>query len=778
MTELLPPSLQRSLALVWALLVLACGLHLASTWLGGRLAIDTDVMSLLPHDARNHSAEAALEQLSAGASRRVLLVIAGNDRARVRHSADAIRQLLDSDHSPLQPLAGSDSALADLLSFYSPYRDRLLTRGDRQRLRDSAPEQIAQQMLQSLFRPGIGLRALGPADDPTGSFSIWLQQLASASRVRPDEGMLALQTDDRYLLLLPYELSASALSVATLEQLQPLLQQARELATTAGVELLTAGIPVHAAAATAQAATEMSTIGLGAGAGIALMMLLCFRSVRPMVLVLATVAIGLVVALSISLLVFERVHLITLVFGASLVGVAEDYAIHYLSAQALSSPAEHRRLIQRLRPGLLLAFATSALGYLALAMAPFPGLKQMALFSIVGLFAALISVLLWFPALCKSGFRASALSIAIARSRRHWPQLRGPWLAFALLAALLSLAGLSKLSVRDDLRTLQSSPPELIEQQTQIAQWLGEPSPAQFYLVRAPNAESLLQREEALTERLELLADEGFIDGHRALSDWVPSQQRQARDQALLVAPSTAVLALLDRELGPFESSTVALAHAPLQLSAWLASPLSTAMRPLYLGSLDGALVSVVQVSGLHSPAQLQRLAATAEGLEGVSWVDKIADYSGLLHDYRLAMSWVLGASFLLIYLMLLPRFGRRAWRVLMPTACGLIAVLAWLGWRGEALQLFHVLGLTVMLGMCVDYGIFLCEPGDDQAPWLAVVLGAVNTLLAFGLLAFSQTPALAAFGSTLLIGISVAWLVAPMICRPEAGKPSDPTQD
>jgi predicted exporter len=67
-----------------------------------------------------------------------------------------------------------------------------------------------------------------------------------------------------------------------------------------------------------------------------------------------------------------------------------------------------------------------------------------------------------------------------------------------------------------------------------------------------------------------------------------------------------------------------------------------------------------------------------------------------------------------------------------------------------------------------VDYGIFLVEHQDDGASWLAVTLGAGSTLLAFGLLGLSATPALHTFGLTMLIGVGLVWLLSPCF-RPAA---------
>ena len=111
----------------------------------------------------------------------------------------------------------------------------------------------------------------------------------------------------------------------------PVLEQARQAATQVSqkIEVIQAGVVLHAAAAAAQAQREMSTIGIGSLTGILLLIWMTFRSFKPIILVTLSIAIGCLGALSICWLLFERIHLITLVFGASLIGVAQDYGIYF-----------------------------------------------------------------------------------------------------------------------------------------------------------------------------------------------------------------------------------------------------------------------------------------------------------------------------------------------------------------------------------------------------------------------------------------------------------------
>ncbi len=96
------------------------------------------------------------------------------------------------------------------------------------------------------------------------------------------------------------------------------------------------------------------------------------------------------------------------------------------------------------------------------------------------------------------------------------------------------------------------------------------------------------------------------------------------------------------------------------------------------------------------------------------------------------------------------------------------IATLALLGFAGPPLQMFHVLALMLLLGVGSDYGIFMQEGGgrDGSTPWLAVGLSAANTILSFGLLGLSSTPALQAFGLTMLFGTALVWLIVPCFAQ------------
>ncbi len=758
---------------LWLLCVLAVALHQWQFWQQDRL--ETDLFALLPADERQAGSERALRGLADAASRQIVVLVGAPQWDQARRAAERLDADWRALDASLDAAPGLDAAAAEqAVQALRPWRDRLLEPEQFEHLRDTPTAVLAAQALAALHQPGPAARLSAWVADPLGLWPRWWARRAAQNPLRPRDGWLAAEAEGRHWILLARQTRGSAFSMSGARPHGEALDRAEQSLRAAQpeVQVLRAGVPLHAEAAAAQGSAEISLIGWGSLAAVLALVWAGFRSLRPIVCVALSLAVGIAVALSVTAWVFGRVHLVTLVFGASLVGVAEDFGIHYFASRAAAPAESGQALLRRLWPGMALALVTSVLGYAVMALVPFPALRQMALFSAVGLTAAFVTVACWFPALAGSGRAMKPLASRIAGSLRWRPALprRASTWALGLVAALLVAIGLVQLPVRDDLRQLQSSPPELVQQQRQVQQLLRWPSPGQFFLVSAASEDVLLQTEQRLIAALTPLREQRLISGWSALSDWVPPVERQREAAALTQRAESAVLAELGRQLGErFERP--ATAPAALDLATWLAQPAAAALRGQWLGRQpDGTLASVVLISGLERPQQLSQVAAAAAGLPGVVWVDRVAQVSQLLARYRVAMGAVLALGFVVVGAALWLRFGRHAWRAWLPSALACVISLSLLGWLGLPLQLFNVLALIILLGIGVDYGIFLLEHRADGSAWLAVVLGAASTLLSFGLLALSSTPALRAFGLTMAIGVTAVVLLSPLFLPRDPG--------
>lgn len=781
----------RLLALAWLLAVLLVAGHNAWLWLGQRASPDTDILALLPGTGgRDAVRQQAFSHMVDAAQQKLVVLVGDRDWSRAQAGAQAYLTVLRAHSGLIAPISGDNAQWQNQwLDSLAGSRSLLLSEAQRAQLASGTPQAWSQRALSGLYGAFGGPRLGAWQDDPFGLFSDWVQERARETPVRPRDGQLFVERDGVNYALLLLELKAPAFSMQAQEQIVPLLAQARQAARSQASEVITGGVVLHAAAASAQAGSESATIGAGSLLGILLLMWLSFRSLKPILYIALSIAVGCLGALSVSMLLFGKIHLLTLVFGASLIGIAQDYGIYFLCAR-LAAPAtqDSTTLLRRLLPGLALMLLAALIGYLGMALTPFPGLQQMAVFSALGLVFAWLTVACWFPRLIgPHSLRASAQAQRFGQSIARWPDLLGgvAWhlvLPAAVALIGLAIAGITRLHSSDDLRALQNSPPALLQDQIRISQLLDMAAPVQFYLVRGASPEAVLRQEEALREKLQPLVQGKLISGVQAVSNWVPSQQRQQDNLTLLrrallepqaATPDAVTLAAQAIDESPQWAQALRqrmLDKAqPLTPAEFLATPAGTASRHLWLGQVDGQFASIVALRGLSDYRQLDRLAAVADGLPGVQWVDKVGDISAVLRQYRITMGWALLCAYAAIFALLALRYRRRAWRALAPPLLASLLTLGLFGWLGLPLQLFHVLAGLLVLGLGVDYGIFLLEASGHQRPhaWLTVGLSAASALLSFGLLALSHSPPLHAFGLTMLCGMLLVWLLAPLFTHP-----------
>ncbi len=772
-----PPRWIAPLAWLWLALVILLGASVPYR-LQATGGFDTSLLSLLPKAQQDAEVSAAVERISGTASRKLLLLVGHADFEVAARASDAAARELRRAGSWLNVMPTvPEASVEQATDFVRNFRYGLLTAEDRASL--VRGDDLAERALSELYQPVSPPRFFSLEEDPLGLSSRWLLSRAAELGVSLRDGRLVVEREGKTWILLSAELGSDAMSFSAQQALAPVLEQAATAARgVTGTEVLRSGFIFHAAEAATRANREMSTIGIGSLLGVMLLMILPFGSPKPMLLVVLPVAVGTLVALAVNLWAFDRVHLITMVFGASIVGVAEDYGVHFVCGALGPGRFSSWLYLRHIFRGLVVALITTLAGYLALAVLPFPGLRQMGLFGATGLLAGWISAMLWLPFLGKNLGKARfpGLIPRLVRLEARWPRFQSQrWLAPLLLATFAFAAlGLAKANVSDNVRALYDSVPELGREDERVRNLLRVPAGGQFFVVRASNSEQLLQREESLIDLLRREQSANELTGWQALADQVPSAKRQAEQRALLArayAPGEQVERLFarledDEALGRARSALGAAGQA-LTLEQWLASPLSAPTRQLWLGTAQKPATAVL-LRGTLSPAELGALRRESATLPGVTLVDQVADVSQVLAGFRQALSWLLPIGYVAVALCLTFVYGRRAWRVTGPAAFASVLALGLPAWFGQPVTLFDLLALVLVLGMGVDYGIFVNE---DRATgfgvaFLSVTLGAASTLLSFGLLAASGTPALSDFGLTLLIGIGVSWLLTPCFAK------------
>lgn len=784
---------------IWLLVMLSASLWTLQLWQNGA-RVQSDILAMLPHLQQDKLTERALNQVEATLADQVYIALVAKDETTAIAAAQLLMQKLETDlvatgkNAALTEIRSADMQLGEALGqYYFPHRFRLLTAPQAEALATKDIGNLIEAATAQLYNAFSYANSNLLAQDPLLLFPANLLALAPSSKVRASQGILLANQGDNVAAVVMAKGQESAFN--------PNAQLPQMTALTLGLDavkqsypditLLKAGALFHAIAATQTAKSEISILGLASLLGVITLVWLAFRSVMPLLLAIVTISSGLLLAVTLTLSVFGELHLLTLVFGTSLIGIAIDYSFHFYCERLSDTERNAKATVAYIFPTVTLAFITSALAYVGIGLAPFPGMQQVAIFCAAGLLGAYLTLILAYPLLAGGRLPSGSRPLALAgkylanltqlSNRLTTPLGMG---MFALVIVVWCLVGATKLTVDDDIRHLQQSPASVTEPENQLRQLLSGGTDNQFLLVRAASEEALLQQLERVSPLLDAAIAHQELGNYVSLSRYLPSHQRQSpayrlQGEIYQTQIDTVLTSLgLDENLKPeLQASYLAAKEQYISPADFFKLEAGKQLAPLWLapngkatdydalndGGVSAEYGAIVLLGGIK---QIDALKARFAHDESVQLIDKVADISAVMGHYRLLTLKLLALALGIALLLFSLSFGiKKAAVVVAVPALAALLTLATLGITGSPLSLFHALALILVFGIGIDYSLFFASAQQHgKAVMMAVFMSACSTLLAFGLLAFSQTQAIHYFGLTLSLGIGFTFLLSPLI--------------
>jgi predicted exporter len=762
-------TLRRCATMTWLATVVAAALLLAWHFHRG-FPLNTDLMALLPREGQESAAQKARDAVSQTLVRRILVLVGHTSRAQARAAALSLSDSLDATGLIEPETASGTQGMLKLGQLYFPHRAGLLSEADRGLLEAGRGKEVAKRALGQAFGVGGTGESLIARGDPFLLLPSFLMQLPSPMpRAAWEDGLLSVSEAGKTWVLLVRSLAREPFALDVQEKLNAAYSEtvAALKAAHPGVEIHRTGAVFFAEAGARTALGEAATLGALELGGTILLILAVFRRLGPLLLNVLAGMVGAGMGLVSCLALFGEVHVFALLFGTSLLGVVVDYGLHYCSTEFEPDAGTPSERLASIMPGLQLSLLTTLIGYVALTLAPLPGLLQIAVFSVFGLAAAFVTVVLWFPIL-DIGRRTRAADWVLHAARQpfdfweagRWRLMRQGLLCLGVAVALV---GLARIETSDDVRGMQALAPDLVREQEAIFTVTGAKTGSELLLVESGDDETALRRQEAIRPIVADLRAQGAIAGTLFPADFVPSAERQ-RENRLLV----------ERELDPL----LAAHYSALGLSARPAgSPRDTAPLTLDQATHSGAfdfLRSLVLAPGVHIGLLqgLQRPDLVREAFSqvpSVRLVEPTSEISALFAKYRQRTVILIAVSALLMLIPFAFRYGRAGavW-IMLPPVASIVLTPAILSLIGAPFNFFHAMALVLVLAIGVDYSVFCAESRDASrsTTMVAILLAATVTLLSFGLLAFSTAPAISSFGAGMLIGITLAFVLAPLSAR------------
>ena len=525
---------------------------------------------------------------------------------------------------------------------------------------------------------------------------------------------------------------------------------------------------------------DISKLSIVSSVAITALFVLLFGSLLRLFAGVVPILIGLLVAILGTHLVFGEIHAITLAFGSALIGVCIDYPVHLYSHHDFGeNNSSGRMTAKRVTPGLVLASMTTICGLVGLAWTELPGIREISIFSTIGIVSSLLVTIVWLPSTLGVGKRKTKLQaelarglyqiLLMARSRRIAVGL------FLVLMLAVTAVGVVGIEWENDLQKLSPVDQSLLDESSKLQKRIGYIDGKLMVVVQSEDLQTALQRNDEVYLVLRQAQESSTIGQFQSLHPLLRSASLQKRNLATIQAlPQLHERTLMSLQKVGFREDSfediMALSRdtgSYLTYDEVISSNLSFLVEPFVVYSEDKWLI----VSYIDNVVDRDDFTGRLRALDDTYYIDRSAAFSEAYSRYRSEVLQLIALGLLVVFGILLVRlrdFRLAVW-VLLPAILAGACSLGLLSLAGEVLHILHVLALIVVLSMGVDYTIFLNEaqnhgPKDIEAALVSTTAACLSTICSFSVLALSVSPALNAIGKVVGLGVVLSLVLSIIV--------------
>ena len=760
----------------------------------GKVGIDSDLFNLVPKSISMASVKKADDKMMAVTSQNIFILVANEDFKEAKRVAEKVYgQLEGSKNFESVSLYSDVGAMSEITDFLYENRWNLIdekTADDILSSQDAASD-FAMNALAQAYSGFTMLPLDNLESDPfliteynLHNYLGAVQNAGTAMSVK--DGVLASHFDGKWYVMIRGILSVSGAKLASknnaITEIYAACDSVNNDGTSDGTTFVFSGTPFHSHESSNSASREISIIATVSMLVVIVLLIFIFRSVKPLFFSVGTILLSVGAAFIATLAVFHKMHVITLVFGTSLIGSCIDYSLHFFTHWAgnknLKSGSEIKNHILS---GLLMAIISTGICFAILLFAPFAILKQMSLFCLTGLVSSFLTTVAIYPYIKLPAERGNVRFTA--GFAKVVSVLEQKWVGRTVIAALFIISVLliavfhKNVKVKNDLLTLYNMEGRLLEDEITASKVI-QYTPGGWYIVSGDSEEGVLQNEEALRHDFENIT-EGAV-GYVSTTNFVPSIQMQKKSQA-------AYEKLLSMAEAQFESLGYSSDEAAM-LSEKMRKDFSdskdayvsieagnvpdfitSAISSAWLGKIDGKYYSVVLPTKVTEYTTYRSL---VENSDNAFFISKSQDISADLDKLTVMVLKFFVIAYILMFIMLKFFYSwKQAFKIISVPFFIILVVVAVFATCKINLEFFSVTGLILVFGLGLDYIIYMMEnekkkneatASTDSTSVLepfATLVSFVTTIISFGALALSSFKPVHLIGLSIFIGLATAYV-------------------
>jgi len=743
------------------------------------IKIDSDLFNMIPKSLSMESIKKADEKMTSVTGQNVFVLVSNASFDVAKATAIQVyEELGKTDFFASLSLYNDLNTMGETTDFLFKYRWNMLDSGAVEEITSAGgAETFAMNALAQAYG-GFTMLPLDNLDlDPfmltEHNLQTYLEALQkSGTAMSLTDGVLASQKDGIWYIMLRGVLNKKGSALASKNNGITAIYKTCGPLEKDGTRFIYSGTPYHSHKSSTSASREISTIATISMLIVILMLIVVFRSPKPLLFSVGSILISVTVAFLSTLAVFQRMHIITLVFGTSLIGSCIDYSLHYFVHWAGNSELKSGTEIRKhIISGLTMAIVSSGICFAILLFAPFTLLKQMSFFCLTGLISSYLTTIAIFPAIkLPAGNRqlpyVPQFKVIISKLQN---KKVGRTVIVVLFAFVIASIGIfhKNIKLENNILSLYKMQGRILTDEIEAAQII-QYSPSGWYIIQGDSEQALLENEEAFRHTFEEFT--GGDLGYISPSLFVPSIKRQKESRA--ASEKLMALAPSQLEAFGFEPEVSADLQADFAASAndfisfgnnnvpdFIASSISSA----WLGEINGKYYSVLLPNKVADYQSFKNLADTSEN---VYFISKSADVSKDLDKLTLMVLKFFALAYVLMFIMLKFFYSwKQSCKIVSVPLLIILMTAAIFAISNIKLEFFSVTGLILVFGLGLDYIIYVMEnekkvDGEGKAlePF-ATMLSFVTTVISFGALALSSFQPVHLIGLSIFIGLTTAYV-------------------
>lgn len=759
---------------------------LLSLFFIGPVSINTSLFDMLPQSRQLRAVMEADALLGERNGREIIILGSSSDFQNAKNGAVLLYGEFKNSYK-IEDISFyfDSSVIDDFYRYLFDYRFVIAADDTLALLESGRPEEIAYDALAIAFG-AFNFFSLDNIDkDPFMLVERHAMEFLSSSLLTGGlslkDDVLAAEKDGIWYVMLRITLAHGAVSLRSdrnvIGQIYNVIPAIKE--SVQDIEFYFSGVPFHSYESSSSAQREISIISTVTLLLILLLFLLVFRSVVPVVFSIADIIISLGIAAAASLLIFREIHIITFVFGTTLIGTGVDYSVHFFVHWKNNTAIKNGYGIRsHIIKNITMSFVSTLICFLFFFFAPFPILKQFAVFSIAGLISSYLTFFCIYPRLKLKQERNLTTKAQKARKGISIARLFNSFfcafavkktrlVAFVILitaAIILLIVNSSNIKIENNLTSLYTMSDNLLKSEIKTAQILDYGSPGWYFIVSGSTEQETLENEEKLAARLQEEIANGNMENFLATTLFVPSIKNQKKTYRAMEA--LLPLAAFQFEYLGFPPEYAVAFKEEFAVSEIFClphnAPAQAGISNLWIGQMGGNFYSCVMPL---KPKDETVFRSIAEEFEFVHFVNKAKDIGHDMDTLTRTMLLLFLAAYIIVSVIICFVFPRKdSIKICSIPLLLAAAALAVLAVNSIPIGFFSVVALVLVFGLSLDYIFFMTgkkNREEKKITFLGVTLSFLTALFSFGALVLSSFMPVHLFGLTVCAGLGAAFISA-----------------